>query len=228
MNEKQIHKQIENNNPAQKEEAFARSKERLYAAYAQGQELSSKPQSARCGRKWLFAVVPACVLVLCLAIVLPLTLRKKDDAPGKEHYAFTGTLTAKNPDCTVREYAQAHSLPWLYLDWYDFADSSGAMLYMDPDNPSRLVYISESMTKGDTGEEVSLFIAPENFTVEQLEYIRTSCFENIEIRDITAKWSSGYNESYVFFTYKEYNYYMIIYDSIQKETVEDYLEQMIP
>lgn len=201
MREKDVHKLIEQQDSELKQRILSNVKSQVDV---QPVVVNNKPVAKRIAWKWAAACF-ALVCVITLSVVLPLTL--KDDGGGVRFCNYEQYIT-ENLGQTVKEYSDSQNKSLLYVDWYDVAEDVNTIYGYNKKDKSDIIYITETIVNGETGEIVSLSVTDNKTQVDIFEQYLTK--ENvINVKDITVNYRV-YNHIYLLsmFDYQNHTYYL--------------------
>lgn len=228
MKYKKFHNLIEEEYAEQKQAAYERLKEELNLP---DDPVPAKRTHARDFFKTpyrLISCLAAAMVAVCLAIVLPVTLLNTKDQPPEIRYLNGDECENKPIDYTLKEYGQMNGIPYLYLDWYDFSDVA-TVLAVNRDDPDEVVYVMESLTDGERGYSVTLYVTDKYTRVDTLNVFET-CVDELVVRDIKVLWGGTIQLKMVCFEYGDFRYMMLIidYGFVTESFITDMVESMLP
>lgn len=164
---------------------------------------------------------------VCLAIILPIAFR--DTAPNKQdRYKYTSSeLSHSDLGYNVKEYAELLGKNLLYVDWYDIADDCITSKYFLPNDENNIIYISEDLCNGETGDHVRMLIIENSIDIDAFEFIKESCGLTFEYNNILIKWSYDTAASQAYFEYDGYEYIMRLFEPTEREAILDIVKDML-
>lgn len=213
MKEYKIDNAIEGVNRERKEEL--RVQLRLDLDLSQTEEPQVK--SRRFINVKTFALGFAGICAVCLAIVLPISLRTVPQEQSPERFSSTTQLTYSDLGCTLKEYGEQTGKNLLYVDWYDVAGELVTEKYYLPENKDRTIYLSEYIYNEETGDQLLFRITDMYTHVDYLDAFRNVCLNDYEYNNVKMKLGADSGETRAFFEYDGYNYYV----SLQYPTSAD-------
>lgn len=185
-------------------------------------------------RRWCFDVKTAVlgavgICAVCLAIVLPIALRNEPtNTPTSNRYYYSETeFSSDDLGCTIKEYSEQTGKDILYLDWYDLVEVSVTKKFFLKDNKSDIIYITEDLYHGETGDHVYLAVTEERNHVQTLDIIQDSCFYNDEYNNVNIKWSYDMLHSRAYFEYNGYKYYVQLFMPDTEEAILDIVKEIL-
>lgn len=170
----------------------------------------------------------AAMCAVCLAIVLPISLRE-DTAPKplqKKYTYSAAALSVDNLGLTIKEYSEQTGKNILYIDWYDIADECTTKKYFLPDKKDNIIYISEDLLNGETGDYVWLAVVETNIFIDELETIPDVCDLSYEYNSTKIHWSYNTDVSRAYFEYGGYKYYLKIEYPMSEQAILDIIKDM--
>lgn len=172
------------------------------------------------------ALGTAGLAVVCLAIVLPVTLRER--TPQDITYKYTASdFSYDDLGCTVKEYADSIGKDILYLDRYDTADDCVTVKYFLPENEDKIIYISEDLYDGETGEHVRISAVEANISIDSLEQYEELYKRQYVYKDTNIYWGYDISESGAYFKCDGYKYYVHLYEPSEENSILEIVEQII-
>ena len=169
------------------------------------------------------------IIAVSIAIVLPISLRKSAPAPhSQQRYTYNAAdFDQGDLGLTVREYAEQIGKNILYLDWYDNADEYVTTKYFLPNEEDKIIYISEDIYNGETGDHVRFSFVDNNIDVDYLEEFKESCKLNYEYNNMIISWGCESTiVSRAYFEYNDYKYYVQLFEPMSDQAVLDIVKEM--
>lgn len=216
---KNIDSIIENQNAEQKQALFERLKPTLDIS-----DLKPTVASSAKKKSLIASLVVACVLIVCLTITLPIVL--KDDGSG-DRYCQSSDYTEKQLDCTLKDYSTQNSLPLLNIDWYAVAEDVETYKYVNVNDFNDVIYLSEGILNGETGEMVNLSIVNINTHVKDFEFFHNYCTNEYTVKDVKIYWRVGNQFSLAMFEYQGYRYYIEIDEPNREDLIKKIVAEML-
>lgn len=219
MKDIDVHRLIEQQEPEAKERMWQRIKAELNLPDApQPAPVSVKPKQ---WKKWT-AIAAALVCVITLSIVLPLTLGGE-----KIRYCDYQQYTTENLEQNLGDYFLSNNKKLLYVDWYDFAEETQTIYGHINGNKNDVVFYSETILNGETGELLTLYVTDNKTRVDILEnfYLDNSSFN---VKNIVVKGIFNRLLSRVVFEYEKNIYYLEIDVGNAQERLTEIIEGMLP
>lgn len=218
----------------------ARDKEGKAALFEKVQQKTADipvPSKQVANRKRTFKlafVALACICVVCLAIILPVSLKKHNDTykpapnpnPTPDRYYHSNDCVALDLDITVKDYAQSRGIELLFLNWYDNAEDVITAYFVNAQDPDDLVYIEETLLNGDTGDKVILYITDNKTQLEDLQASIAFCINEYRIGDTVVKWCVDTQKGAAWFEYNSYRYYLELQEPVNETDILDIVESM--
>lgn len=223
---KNIHQLIEEKNPERKEALRQNIKERLDFPKETEQEHSKPTLSIFKKRVRIFASISSALVVACLAIILPIVL-KRDTRPT-ERYCYAADCVEKVVDYTLKDYSERNNLSLLYIDWYDIADEIQTKVFVSMNDSSDIIYFRETLVNGETGSVATLYITNLHTTVDRLEDIGVICDKTVIIGNITVHWIFQNDEGVARFEYLGHKYVIDLKYPMAEDSVLELVESMMP
>lgn len=170
----------------------------------------------------------AAMCVVCLAIVLPISLREDTEPePLQKKYTYSSVdLCDAALGLTIKEYSEKIGKNILYIDWYDIAEECVTTKYFLPENENEIIYITEDLLNGETGDYVCIYVVEANISVDVLDALRDFCTLNYEYNSISIHWMCNAEESRAFFEYSGYKYYVSLDYPMSEEAILDIVKEM--
>lgn len=227
MKDRDIDNAIENVNSDKKEEMRAQLYARLGIAERQEQQTKRLPRILNI-KSFVFGLTG--ILAVCLAIVLPISLRDYTvPPPSQSRYTYVAAdLEHAEFDMTVKEYAEKTGNDLLYVDWYDIADECITTKFFLPDDESNIIYISEDLYNGETGDHVWLAVTDKNINVDILDHIEEMNGSYYEYSDIKIKWSYEFMAlATACFEFSDYKYYVQLFFPLAEQDIFDIVNAML-
>lgn len=229
MKYNKFHKLIEENNSEQKQAAYEGLKAELNISDAPAP--AEKPAS-----KWrnfikkpyrLIACLSAALAAVCLAIVLPITLNNTVQPPAVRYRSSEDCLEILI-DYSLKEYGEINGIPYLYIDWYDFADEVQTKLYVSEDDSNDLIYAREMLVNGETGSIVILYTTDLYTRVDILDdYLDICTIESI-VREVKVFWYYNNRKNSAYFEYGDYRYFIELNYPLTENSILEIIDSMLP
>ncbi|MCH5147482.1 MAG: hypothetical protein J1F61_05730 [Clostridiales bacterium] len=134
----------------------------------------------------LAACVSAAVAIVCVAIMLPFTLKggnglqattpSTSDNPSITDDRFCAAATCKEIELSysLKEYSARNNLSLLYVDWYDKAEIKTS-LHVNKEDSNDIVYYEEILKHKSRGSIVELYITDTRTRVDKVEFYKKDC-----------------------------------------------------
>lgn len=224
MKDFDIDSTIENADCEKKEQLRAQLHARIGLPQQQEPCVKSRPR----GLKLKVALGAVGLCAVCLAIVLPISLRKDaPTAPSQNSFNYVAADFAKdNLGLTIKEYAEQTGKNILYLDWYDIADECVTTKYFLPTDKDNIIYIAEEILNGETGDHIFIDVAAENNSIDELDAVAETCIRDYEYKNTNIKWSYTLSTSRAYFEYKGYKYYLQLSEPMSEQAILDIIKEM--
>ncbi|MCH5162639.1 MAG: hypothetical protein J1G38_04035 [Clostridiales bacterium] len=215
---------IESVNSEKKEEMRAQLHARL--GMSQNEEPRKKDRKRFFSPKVIsFGIAGLCAV--CLAIVLPISLHKSASSPSSAKYTYNASdFSDADLGFTIKDYAEQTGKNILYIDWYDIADDYMTTKYFLPNKVNDIIYLSEELYNGETGDHVCLSVVNTNTNVDTLDSIEKACNFHYTYNDTNIGWSYSLSLSTAYFEYDAYKYYILLYDPITEQSILDIVKSM--
>ena len=166
------------------------------------------------------------MLAVCLAIVLPISLRN-NTPPSQNRYTYTAADFSQGKlGMTIKEYSESSRKNILYLDWYDIADECESTKYFLPKEEENIIYISESICNGETGDRVWFAVVAVNISVDELDDFCDNYVLSYEHNNTKINWSYSIDISKAYFEYKGYKYYVKLDYPMSEQAILDIVKEM--
>ena len=227
MKDRDIDNAIENVNSDKKEEMRAQLYARVGIEDRREQQTKSSPRFLNI-KTLVFGLTG--ILAVCLAIVLPIALLDKTTPPPSHtrYTYFDADMEHAKFDMTVKEYAEKTSKDLLYIDWYDIAETCVTTKHFLPDDEDKIIYISEDLYNGETGENVWLAVTDKNINVDILDHIEQMNDSYYEYNNIKIKWSYEFMSiATAYFEFKDYKYYIQLLYPLAEQDILDIVIGML-
>lgn len=216
MTDKEIYQQIEEHS----EEAnalYERIHEQVEASIVKHAQTKKRRK-----KLWTSILSIAAVVVVTLAIVLPIVLQPQDEI---KRYADAQALSREVLDYNLKEYGAKNNQSLLYFNWYEDAENLLTARYYEEGKEKDTVFISETITDGNSGRTVQLSVMKWNIIVEsfdnRFEEIKTTIVDNTQIIYILNK-----DSSFAKFEYQGYKYYLDFDEGVTLEFLVQTIESM--
>ncbi len=225
MRERDVHDLIEQQDPEHKQELLDKIKVRIAEEniFPQTQQNTEhEPVAAKKKNKLtlvIASVVTACLL--CLAIVLPVTLTET-----KDRYCAAGDYQEEVLSYNIKEYASNNNKQLLYIDWYSIADEVTTTLNFNIKNHNDMIFVSEVLVNGETGEIVHLLITDNRTRVDVIEKW-SSCDTESKIGGITVRIKELLDTHLAAFEYNGFRYYLQVDNASNQNRVAELVGQML-
>lgn len=219
MKDRGIDNAIENVNNDKKEGMRAQLYARVGIEEQREQQTKSLPRFLNV-KSLVFGLTG--ILAVCLAIVLPITLLDKAvPPPSQSRYTYTySNLSKYNLGLTIKEYAEQNGADILYIDWYEKTDECVTTKYFLPDDEDNIIYITEDLTSGETGDNVWLAVTDLNINVDVLDLVEEMSILSYEYNDIIIKWSYAYMAiATAYFEFNGYKYYIQLREPLAEQDI---------
>lgn len=225
MNERKFHKLIEKQNTEEKKAVW----QKIQAELEPYRKSEKKPFFVRY-KKW---VVTFAACFICLAIVIPISLRyialnKKvesgfDDQP---RYCTSADYEVQPFTLTLKEYSLSLDKPFIYLDWYDFGEIYKSNSYVDKET-GEILCVSEQILNMNTGDDVTVSVTQNDIIMDFIDENFKLMGNVHNIKDVTIHWRTTDLEAFAYFEYQDYCYYLYIYYPMSEQTIFDIVQQML-
>lgn len=219
MTDKEIHQLIEDSHSEDKALWHDQVRARVDEAVAL--------QQRKRRRRTLFVrryvpLIAVVLVVVCLSVVLPLTLRTGDDV-----VRFSNQETvSQESDITLKEFALQNNLPLLCIDWYDNAYERITKIFYEKEHPSKLVYVCENVTDNYTGYTVIYSVMQSNISVDTFDSYDVYTKEYVCSNGVKVKCTINLSEIFANFEYNGYKYYLDFRNCSDEEFFHQTLENM--
>ena len=172
--------------------------------------------------------VPALILVVVLAVVLPIVLQTEDDPSAPIRYYDDQMWDSEILDNTLHDFYNSLGANVLYLDWYATAEECITTRYFDKEDNNFTVYIEEFLVH-EEGYFVQLSVMESNIVVESFESDWNNSIQ-IEKNGVTVTYmTQSMNKSVnAKFEYQGYKYYLELQQSTDENFLLSAIESMIP
>lgn len=169
-----------------------------------------------------FPVAMAFVLIICLAVVLPITLQ----SPGEDveiRYNDFDLLVAEKLDFNLEQYyisINNHAL--LYLDMYEYAEDVFTRRYYEEGHESQTVALQESFTD-DMGYKFQLTIIKRNVAVDSIDNM-VERYDTNEEANNPYMYKINKTKTIAKFEFGDYKYYLEINDEVELDFLTDIID----
>ena len=170
----------------------------------------------------------AAMCVVCLAIVLPISLREDTEPeplPRKYTYS-TVDLCDADLGLTIKEYSEKIGKNILYIDWYDIAEECVTTKYFLQENENDIIYIAEDLLNGETGDHAHIDVVENNISIDDLDYLSKGCVMAYEYKNININWAYSLLTAIAYFEYDGYKYYVRLDNPMSEEAILDIVKEM--
>ena len=224
MKDIDIDNTIENTGCEKKEQLRAQ----LHTRIGLPQQDEEQIKSTRRGfRLKAVALGIAAMCAVCLAIVLPISLRNNAPTLSNNRYTYSvDDCLADNMGLTIKEYSEQTGKNILYIDWYDIAEECLTKKYFLPDKEDEIIYITEDLLNGETGDHVRLSIVSTNTSIDELDTFRDFCTLNYKFNGIIIYWVYNFDISRAYFEYSGYKYYLRLDYPMSEQSILDIVIDM--
>ena len=224
MKDTDIDNIIESVNGDKKEEMRAQLHDRLNLPQAEESQPNKRRRFFNV-KTAVFGAVSICAV--CLAIVLPIVLHNEPSNTPDRYYYSESEFSSDDLGCTIKEYAEQAGKDILYLDWYDTDGAYITEKHFLKDNKNDIIYITEELYNGETGDQVYLAVTEKQNYVDTLDLIQDSCVYNYEYNNININWSYDMITSRAYFEYNGYKYYVRLFEPTSEEAILDIVKDML-
>ncbi|MCI8413979.1 MAG: hypothetical protein HFE47_07825 [Clostridia bacterium] len=166
------------------------------------------------------AATAACLCLVCVAILLPFLLQENEI-----RYTNTGDFILSDMKTTVKEYAESTQTKLLYVDWYSQAEIT-TRVYVRADNGD-FACIVESASKYETGETVTIYLAPEHIDISEFVMFAGYCKQECDVAGIPVRYFNGQQGGMAVFAYKGYTYFVGLQNPQDETYILSVVETMI-
>lgn len=167
------------------------------------------------------------ICAICLAIVLPISLRDNMIPPSQDKFTYlVADFLDDDLGLTIKEYAEQTGKNILYIDWYDIAEECLTKKYFLPDNEDKIIYITEDLLNGETGDHVLLSIVSTNTSIDELDTARDFCTFSYEYHNVNISWIYNVDASRAYFEYNGYKYYVRLEYPMSEQAILDIVISM--
>ena len=220
MKDIDVHRLIEQQEPEAKERMWQRIKAELNLPDApQPAPVVAKPKQ---WKKWT-AIAAALVCVITLSIVLPLTLGGE-----KVRFCDSKQYTTESLEQNLGDYFSSNNKNLLYVDWYGSAEEIKTRYGHINGNANDVVFYSEMILNGETGESLTLYITDNRTQVDILENYCTDNYDTIRVQNVSVKCKKDRLISKAMFEYNKNIYYLEIDVGNAQERLTEIIENMLP
>lgn len=218
MKDIDVHRLIEQQEPEAKERMWQRIKAELNLPDApQPAPVVAKP---RPWKKWT-AIAAALVCVITLSIVLPLTLGGE-----KVRFCESKQYTTESLEQNLGDYFSSNNKNLLYVDWYDSAEEVKTRYGHINGNANDVVFYSETIINGETGETLNVYITDNKTRVDILESYYADDIV-MTVQDINVKGLFDRLSSRVMFEYNNNVYFLKLDIGNAQERLTEIIENML-
>lgn len=215
-----IHDLIEEQEP----ESKRRMKKKL-DQYFTDDDLFDTEVAAKKPFQWKKFTSIAVAFILVIGIALFSVFYFQPKGP-KSRYCTQEEYTVEERTETIKEHAASLQKNWLYLDWYDVAESVKPQIYYLDESGDEICY-SEEIINGETGDLVLLYVT-DNFTqIDILEVIKNKCISSTQIKSCEILYDESNLNSVAYFKFKD-NSYFVKLQQPSYVTILDVVEEMLP
>lgn len=166
-------------------------------------------------------IIVSSALVLLTAAILMLVFLLPEPLPPKRYCAM-GDYYIVSSNVSIKEYSEQNDLSLFYFEDSEYAVYEHYKLKDDDE----IICLKEEIADED-GNYISYYITDDNTDIDILTNYNEACIYLLEINDIEVKWGYHMNNSLVFFTYNNWNYYLSIENIVEQDYVENLLKTLI-
>lgn len=225
MKDIDIDNTIENANSEKKEELRAQLHARLGLPQQEATQTTSR---RRVFSLKAVALGIAAMCAVCLAIVLPITLRNNTPARQQVRFKYSfADFTNADLGLTIKEYSAQTGKNILYLDWYDNINDCVTKKYFLPNKQNDIIFVSEDLYDGEMGDRVHFDVVGKNIYIDELEIAREACSNNYKYNNTNIHWAHSDSASRAYFEYKGYKYYVRLDDPMSEQAILDIVKEML-
>lgn len=217
MTDKEIHQLIEDSHSEDKALWHDQVRARVDEAVALQQR---KRQRRTLFVRRFVPLIAVVLVVVCLSVVLPLTLQSQDNYIKYTNNDIVSQLSTE----TIKEFAHNNNLPILYLDWYDIAEDCSTTKVVEKNNPSNLIYLTETMILG--GYKVIYSVMRNNISVDTFDFYDGDKTEYSCSNGVKVECTINLSEIFANFEYNGYKYYLDFRNCSDEEFFHQTLESM--
>lgn len=185
-------------------------------------------KSRTVSRGKLAAVISACAVAVCLAIILPCVLLLKPDKSGvpTDKYCVDADIHSTDSPYSLKEYNELYGTEFLYLDWYDGNAEYTTNIRVLASTGEKVALYEDYLNIG-TRDRVQILVAKPSLHTESLDDFTYICSLPYKVGDTTVGWANGIYDLYAVFTYGEYMYYVTLKDSVDQARFFEILDELI-
>ncbi|MDE6398735.1 MAG: hypothetical protein K2L51_05385 [Clostridiales bacterium] len=228
MKEIDVHRLIEAQDEEKKAEIWQKVQAKLALDTQAATEKAVKTPPKKIGKKKVIGFVSlaaVCACVLCLAILLPVLLKK--EAVPQERYCSQQDYDNTFQTQTLQEYALTNGIDLLYVDMYAQADDVLTTFHFNKNDATDLIFMEETIANGETGDFITLYITDTFTSVEGLQWIVKFSIDDEVVKSTPVKWGHSSKMHCATFTYGQYRYYIEL-PQPSEVTLQEVLENILP
>ena len=217
-----IHELIEEQEPEAKQRMWEEVRQRIAQEDILGEDISTRKKFS-----WKKFATIAASFVLVLGISLFSVFYFMPQEELKSRYCTQDDYTMQPVEETIKQHSKSLQKNWLYLDWYEYAESVINVAYYLNDTGEEICYYEEILN-GETGDFVKIYITDNRTDIDVLERIKEVCINSKEISEQIIKYNSLLMKACAFFEYQGYRYYLELSQPMTETAILDIVEELFP
>ncbi|RXZ61775.1 hypothetical protein ESZ91_05135 [Candidatus Borkfalkia ceftriaxoniphila] len=217
-----IHELIEEQEPEAKQRMWDEVRQRIAQEDILGE---GTPTCKKFSWKKIATIAASFVLVLGISLFSVFYFMPQEKL--KSRYCTQEEYSSQPIEETIKKHAEINQKNWLYLDWYEFAESIINVTYYLNSTGEEICF-SEEIISGETGDRVKIFIT-DNFTnIDMLENFIITCLSKQTVKNVEINYANSLTSAFAFFEYEEYRYYLELSQPMTETAILDIVEELLP
>lgn len=217
-----IHELIEEQEPEAKQRMWEEVRQRI----AQEDILDGK-KTPRKKFSWKKFAVIAASFVLVLGISLFSVFHFMPQEELKSRYCTQEEYSSQPIEETIKKHAEINQKNWLYLDWYEFAESVTNISYYLNETGEEICFYEE-IINGETGDIIKLFITDNYTDIDILQNFKEISVKQIKIKNIQINYGNSFTNAYAYFEFNKNRYYIDLFEPMTETAILDIVEELLP
>lgn len=217
-----LHEIIEEQEPEAKQRMWEEVRQRI----AQ-EDILGKGKSTCKKFSWKKFATIAASFVLVLGIGLFSVFYFMPQEELKSRYCTQDEYSSQPIEETIKKHAEFNQKNWLYLDWYDFAESVINVTYYLNSTGEEICFYEE-IINGETGDQVKIFITDNYTDLDVLQNYKEVCYNNEIVKGTIVQYGNSVSFANAYFEYSKNRYYVELKQPMTETAILDIVEELLP
>ena len=145
----------------------------------------------------------------------------------KSRYCTQDEYSSQPIEETIKKHAEFNQKNWLYLDWYDFAESVINVTYYLNSTGEEICFYEE-IINGETGDQVKIFITDNYTDLDVLQNYKEVCYNNEIVKGTIVQYGNSVSFANAYFEYSKNRYYVELKQPMTETAILDIVEELLP